>query len=239
MCIDNGLRRTLTRHANPTPVRRQAHVDQGLHQDTAGATSRSCDRHTAKRMASRMSPYFTYGSSARLWSTRLANSTCPHSPQEGLAATAGYPADQPHPPPCALVSFRFGWCTFRGAITRTPERLRDAPLLTLSGCGHEDQVVSVTGATLKPPAGAPRGNEVALAPGTRVSPYRRTSPPYIAVSIQLAALSERFHVLQRLHEPGAPSFLVLRPRRIVRQHRVVEEQRVDDLGRGRRHRPRF
>jgi hypothetical protein len=27
-----------------------------------------------------------------------------------------------------------------------------------------------------------------------------------AISIQLAALGERFHVLQRLHEPGAPSF---------------------------------
>jgi hypothetical protein len=29
-----------------------------------------------------------------------------------------------------------------------------------------------------------------------------------AISIQLAALGERFHVLQRLHEPGAPSFLI-------------------------------
>jgi hypothetical protein len=28
-----------------------------------------------------------------------------------------------------------------------------------------------------------------------------------AISIQLAALDERFHVLQRLHEPDAPSFL--------------------------------
>jgi hypothetical protein len=50
-----------------------------------------------------------------------------------------------------------------------------------------------------------------------------------AISIQLAALSERFHVLQRLHEPRAPSFLVRRPRRFVRQHRVVEKQSVDDL----------
>jgi NAD(P)-dependent dehydrogenase (short-subunit alcohol dehydrogenase family) len=36
-----------------------------------------------------------------------------------------------------------------------------------------------------------------------------------AISIELAALNERFHVLKRLHEPGAPSFLIRRPRRIA------------------------
>src|SRR2546421_11939424 len=56
---------------------------------------------------------------------------------------------------------------------------------------------------------------------------------------QLAALSENLHVLQRLRESGAPRFLILCPRRIVGQHRIIEEERVDDLGRGRRHRPCF
>jgi hypothetical protein len=52
-----------------------------------------------------------------------------------------------------------------------------------------------------------------------------------ATLIQLAALDERFHILQRLHESGAPSFLIRWPRSIVWEHRVVEEQGVDDLGR--------
>jgi hypothetical protein len=52
---------------------------------------------------------------------------------------------------------------------------------------------------------------------------------HTANSIQLATLDEHFHVLQRLHEPDASSFLIRRPRRIVRQHRVIEEKSVDDL----------
>jgi AraC-like DNA-binding protein len=56
---------------------------------------------------------------------------------------------------------------------------------------------------------------------------------------QRAALGERLHVLQRAREGCGPLLAILRPRGIVGQHRVVEEDRVHDLRRRRGDRPRL
>src|SRR5581483_5502135 len=50
---------------------------------------------------------------------------------------------------------------------------------------------------------------------------------------QRAAFGERLHVLQRAHERRAAALHVLLARFLVGEHRVVEEERVDDLRRRR------
>src|SRR5262249_8605689 len=75
--------------------------------------------------------------------------------------------------------------------------------------------------------------------GRRLSVARLRTAAARRSGRQSSAFGEDFHILEGLRELRGPSRLVALAGRIIRQHGVIENERINELRRGRRQRPRL